>query len=157
MMTDQAQTAKPATIKKDVLPAMDVTDDPREARLIEYLSIYTDPRKAALKAGYSQSYAYNVTSTKLKSPRFISKLKAHYNGRTTALLPAILNVESKAVQYCMENPQELPKFRHTLKEIKQTAGVLAPDITANTPTVQINGVQNLMLQIQAEKEQGAEE
>ena len=156
-MTDQAQTAKPATIKKDVLPAMDVTGDPRESKFIEYLSIYTNPVTAAKKAGYSDTYSLNISCNKLKSQRFLNKLKAHYNGRAAALLPALQKVESKAVQYCMENPQELPKFRHTLKEIKQTAGVLAPDITTNTPTVQINGVQNLMLQIQAEKEQGAEE
>lgn len=153
-MTKATQNNIP--VKPQTLEVLDGREDPREAKFIKNLSIYTDPKKAALEAGYSLSYANVVVSTKLKNPKFISKLKEQYNGKATALLPAIMRAEQKAVSYVIDNPEDLPKFRHTLKEIKQTAGVLAADITAQSPTVNISGVQNLMLQIQQQKDSNAE-
>jgi len=123
---------------------------PREERFIECLSYFKDERVAALHAGYSETTAGNIRNWKLNDPKFIAKLRTRYNGSAAMLLPRILAVESKAVELVNDDPTLLPKFRHTLKELKQSAGVLQPDAEAGQPVIQITNIRSMVLQMQEE-------
>lgn len=122
-------------------------DEDRENKLIELLSMYKSPQEAARKAGYSEQYSRNITSNKFKSERFLNRLQQHYNGNSTLLLPLIHKAERKVVELVSDNPDDLAKHRHTIKEIKQSAGVLAPDTQPRQATINIKEVRNLMLQV----------
>jgi hypothetical protein len=117
----------------------------REDNFIELLGKSTSIRQAALEAGYSEAYSNTDVYKKFKSDRFLKRLKQHYNGYSHALLPKILNIESKVVDLLLEDPSQVPKFRHTLKEIKQSSGVLDQDNAPRAPTIRINNVKNLLL------------
>ena len=102
-------------------------------------------KEAGIKAGYSLSYCEGDIYKKFESERFLTKLRKQYNGNAHALLPKILRAESKVVDLILEDPTTLPKYRHTLKEIKQTAGLLQPDDAPKAPVIKIGNVKNLLL------------
>jgi len=122
----------------------------REDLFIECLTQYPTKWQAGVAAGYSESYSKGPLSTKFKNKRFMDKLRAHYNGNAAFLLPKILNAESAVVQLVTDDPMLLPKFRHTLKELKQSAGVLQPDAEAGQPAIQITNIRSMVLQMQEE-------
>jgi len=119
------------------LPAdtSDLVSTDRETLFIQYLSQCPTVRQAALKAGYSESYSVGHVHDKLSDVKFLEKVKDYYNGHATVLLPRIIGAEEKAVELVLGNPELLPKFRHTLKELKQSAGVLTPDVSVVNQTL----------------------
>jgi hypothetical protein len=147
---------EPTTLKKKQTHKL---KDEIEDKFIEYLFLYRDPREAALKAGYSKSTSDNVKYTKLKDPRFLSKVRKAYNGNVTLKLPDIFQSEANSIEksnemankifdYINENELSiekeieliekamgiLGKAAPTRREGKQSAGVLAND-TQTTPNI----------------------
>jgi len=81
----------------NVSPNPAVINDPnaeKEDLLIEYLSMYQNPKDAALAAGYAEATAGNIYSLKLKKPKFQDKLRAKYTQRALGLIPRIAKIES---------------------------------------------------------------
>jgi len=112
-----------------------VSTNDREQRFIENLATRKSIKQAAIDAGYSIGYASGDIYHKVKSPKFISKLRSHYNGVAASLLPSIINAEAKVIDIVAADPEQLPKFRHTLRELKQSAGVLSPDVSVVNQTL----------------------
>ena len=127
------------------------TSDDREEKLLIALSQYPTIYEAGQAAGYSDSYSRNLLNQKIKSESFQNRLREHYKGFTACLLPAIAKVESEVLKECIKDVNNVPKFGRTLKEIKQAAKILSPDIPQAPPTIHIDQVQVLMQQIQASK------
>ena len=138
---------KPLTNSLPVKPAPDDSQEQdKDLELINQLTQCNSWYQAALNVGYSPSYAKLIRYKKLRSNNFISKLKQYYNNSTTGLLPKILAAESKIVDLVLENPENISKFRHTLKEIKQSAGVLAYEERGQAPVINIGQIQALIRQ-----------
>ena len=135
----------PVVIKDDNLVNHEKLD--KDEELIQYVDKYGSWENAALMLGYSESYSKRIKSYRLQSEKFVSKLIKYYNGRAVSLLPKIMGVESQVVNMLLKDPSLLPKFRHSLKEIKQTAGVLAQEHEAKAPMINIKELRNLSLQI----------
>ena len=140
-----------------------------ENKFIELLFEYAGhtPTKAALEAGYSESYAKNIKWLKLRDPKFQAKIKEQYNGSATFLLPTIfksecdtINIANQAVKDIQEELSLtddldkrielsekalslLAKPSNTRKELKQAAGVLSDDKQYSQTTVNIGQIQQL--------------
>lgn len=124
-------------------------DAVKEARFIELLPEYNgNMRQAALAAGYSQRYVDTGFKLRIANSKFLSKLRLAYQGQITTLLPSIAKVESNVVQECLRDVNQVPKMAHTLKQIKQAAGVLGPDsVGVVQQTVNIKSIQALMVSV----------
>lgn len=120
-------------------------DEIREQEFIRNLAVCKSRAEAARLAGYSESYITGTLYKKFKSKQFQDKIKKYYNGNAHTLLPKILEAERKVVDLVNEDVEKLPKFRHTLKEIKQTTGLLESDDKPRVPTIKIGSVKNLLL------------
>jgi len=154
-------TKKPQTLK---------LQEQIEDIFIEYLDLYRDPTTAALKAGYSQTYAENIRYTKLQSPKFLSKLKSKYNGNSTWMLPLIHQIESKQINLALKQANRyeskaelsedieeqseltdkalsyLAKPARTNTEIKKQTGVLATEGQTTVNLVNIESIQAVIQQ-----------
>lgn len=146
-----------------------------EDTFIENLFIYRTPVIAARKAGYSESTAKNITSLKLRNPKFLAKIKDRYNGNATLILPNIFKSESRSVHLSntivselsetIENTDDLDtkveltnkalnilaKTASTRKELKQTAGVLATEGLTTVNLIKVEKIQALMQSMHADK------
>ena len=107
----------------------------KEELFIRCLSTAPTVKAAALEAGYSETTASGAIYTKMKDPKFIQKVSEYYNYNSVALLPKILGVEKQVIELVSSDPEKLPKFRHTIRELKQSAGVLQPDSQPTTQTI----------------------
>ena len=123
----------------------------REDLFISNLATCKSIKEAGIKSGYSESYSKTNLCDKFKSQRFIKKVRQHYNGYSAALLPKILHAESKVVDMVLNDPELLPKFRHTLKEIKQSTGILKPEEEQRQPMIKVDNIQNLLVQVHDER------
>lgn len=128
-----------------------VTTDPRELAFIQNLATCKTIKAAAIKAGYSQETASSAIYTKLYSKSFQSKLREYYQGFAHTFLPGIAKIEHNVLKACLEDVNKVPKHARTLKEIKQAAKILSPDIPTALPTIHVDQVQVLMQQIQESK------
>ena len=153
-MNDQSN---PATTTD--LEVIDVTPEPpqepeleREDKFIRNLAVCHTVREAALLAGYSETVAKTTIYSKLKSRAFQDKLREHYKGTAASYLPQIASLEGKALKHLDSNIEDLPKFAHTLKQIKQSAGVLSQDSVPGINLVKIDNIQVLMATMQEDKE-----
>lgn len=124
----------------------DIALSDMQTKLIDNLSIYRSWEAAAIAAGYSEKSANNIKQLVKRNPRFLDMLKSRYNSKAIVLLNEIGMIEEKVVQACLENIDNLPKFKSTIKELKQTAGVLAPD-HAPQQVIQVTNIRSLMAQI----------
>ena len=119
----------------------------REELFISNLATCKTIKDAGIKAGYSESYSSTNLCDKFKKPDFIKKIRTFYNGYSAALLPKILHAESKVVDIVLADPEKISKFRHTLKEIKQSTGILKPDDDVRKPMIQVANIKNLLLNV----------
>lgn len=141
-MTETALITKEETLPDTAEKELDQDD-----LLIEELIRHRKWPQAGIAAGYSETYSkHGLKYYKLKQPSFIKKLQERYNGFSNFLLFDIADIEKTIVEKCLENVDNVPKFRHTLKEIKQSAGVLKQDLEhGSQPVISIKNVRNLML------------
>jgi len=121
----------------------------REDQFIRNLATHSTQASAAIAAGYSTSYANSTICHKFRSKTFIDKLRTYYSGNAAMLLPKILSAEAQAVDLVNNDITQLPKYRHTLSELKRTSQVLAPEAVATQTTINVNDLRVLMTGAQA--------
>jgi hypothetical protein len=124
-----------------------ISPEDREQLLIQNLSMYPTIKEAAINAGYSESYAKSNVYRLIKKPEFQSRLKQYYRVHNTALLPRILEAETKLIEKIVEDPEKLSKHHTTIKQIKQASGILEPDDTPKQPMINIKSLQELSLKV----------
>jgi len=125
----------------------------REDLFVSNLGRYRTQREAALASGYSESYARTSISEKWKSEKFLAKVRKYYHRNAVFLLPKIFNIEAMVVDLVLNNPEILPKHRHTLKELKQTAGVLQHIEAAERETINYDELRQVLSALRSEAEQ----
>jgi hypothetical protein len=133
----------------EISTADDLPEKPDRVELF-IRNLFTEPSvmQAALKAGYPESSASSWIYTRLRKPKFQEKIREY--ARTHELInsvPTILRLEERALKYLADKPAELPKFASILKQKKQIAGLLQQDITVQSPTINIEQVANMMLNV----------
>jgi len=124
--------------------ALDIPDDNREDRFLNNLDLYLDPTKAAIEAGYSPSYAKVLIYQRKHSEKLQAKLRNRYKLNAALTLPALTHIEASIAKHLVEEPLEAPKYNHTLKQIKQAAGVLQSDDSHSQPMINVKNAQIFM-------------
>ena len=123
------------------------TPKDREQVFIENLATAKSVSEAGRIAGYSEAYIKGDFYKKFNSKRFIQRVRDHYNGFSYTLLPKIAQAESKVVDLILEDPEKLPKFERTLKQIKQATGILKPEEQPGQPMISVQNIQNILLNV----------
>ena len=132
----------------DNIPRVPTVIDNREDIFIQNLFICDSTLQAALKAGYSESYATGSLYAKIKHPKFQAKIREYaVTHELINSVPKIMHLESKALEYLQDKPDQLPKFASILKQKKQIAGLLSQDAAPAQAMISIGQVSNLMLQV----------
>lgn len=105
-------------------------------------------KEAALKAGFAESTAANIKSKIRNSPNWAVAVKQAYLNNNIVQLPQINNIEQDLIDIIAQNPEEYPKYKDVIKQIKQQAGVLQTDQDYNKPsqTLTLN-VRDILVQI----------
>ena len=119
-----------------------------ESAFISNLFLYNSTTEAAIKAGYSESYATSAIRVRLKDPKFLNRIREYaQQHELVESVPQIMRLEQSALNYLRDKPQELPKFTGLLKQKKQIAGLLSQDVAPQQATISIGQVSNLMLNV----------
>ena len=126
-------------------------DMPKREKLLRLLPFYNSIPEAARAAGYSEYSATSNVYSLVKSHKFQSKLREYYNAQTLCMLPKIVHIENNVVDECLRDVSSVPKFKDTLKQIKQSAGVISPDQGPGSTVINVSGVREFMLQLTAER------
>ncbi len=127
------------------LPQITFPDDmPPEERLLQALPLGENVAEAGRISGYTDTHSHQRMYAVVNSERFQKRIRERYNGNSHLLLSKVGNIEEQVVNRVMQNLDDLPKFRHTLKEIKQATGILQPDTGPAQPTIQVNNIRQLM-------------
>ena len=107
----------------------------KQQALVDFLPECRTLKQAALKAGYSEQTAGNIKSKIRLSPKWAVAVKQAYLNNNITQLHTIMNIEEDILQLCANNVEEVPKFKDTIKQIKQQAGVLQADADYNKPSL----------------------
>lgn len=140
------------------------SQDSRMDRFILFWLFGLSPNKAGLKAGYSPSYSASGLLKKLKYSKtvreriekFAAQAPLRYRQVCQMRLATIANIEGKGLKLMEDDPKlaiEKPQF---LKQLKQSAGVLADDSRPGTTLVSI-GTLNLLQERQRRQLLGIED
>lgn len=140
--------------KTESLPAEKEKRLDREDLLIRYFCESGDKKKAAIEAGYSESFSKAGVYLKFQDRRFLEKLYAYNRAMYAMLLPDLHKARANvAVKLASEeNWEKVAKNEKVLQGIEVLAGSRSHDDFTPQPTVQIGSVQNLMLQIHQKPE-----
>ena len=118
-----------------------------EGKLIRNLSLCKTLKEAALRAGYSASFADTAVYRKAKSLKFQQKVREFYLASDYLLLPKLARIDNQVMDHLDGKPDQVPKFTGFLRQKKETTKVLTPEQEDVAPTINIASVQNLMLQL----------
>jgi len=135
--------------------------DPRWQKFLCFWIFGLSAKSAALKAGYSRSYAESGVQKRLKDPKVRAQLEAilsnapqRYRAICRLRLVDIAQVEGALLEQLKDDPEKLlkhPAAVTAVKQIKQSSGVLGHD-QQPPMVVNIGAMQNLMAQIIESKE-----
>ncbi|NNG10256.1 MAG: hypothetical protein HKM92_08785 [Arenibacter sp.] len=123
----------------------------REDKFIRYLCVCDTIKEASRRAGYSKYMAASGCYQIVKKPEFQKKLKEYYLAHNSTLLPKIIKAESKLVDIVLADPEKLSKHNKTIRELKQSTGVLQADEAPKQQVININGIRELMIQVNNQK------
>jgi phage terminase small subunit len=143
------------TDKETTLPTLP-DDMPKREKLLRLLPFYNSIPEAARAAGYSEYSATSNVYTLVKSPKFQNKLREYYNAQTLCMLPKLVKIENDVIDKCLKDVDSVPKFKDTLKQIKQSSGVLAPEQGPGSTVINVSGVRQFMLQLTHERKKALE-
>ena len=126
----------------------------KEDKLIRFLSECDTVKDAALKAGYSDSFANSLVYHKLKQPKFQKKLREYYVTQCHMAVPKIARLHGKVLDWLDkdDNFKKLPKYDKTHRFILQSAGVIGGDEQPGQPQINIKSIRQLSIQLQSKKE-----
>jgi phage terminase small subunit len=121
----------------------------KQQRFIDNLHNYRSLKLAAKAAGYSKKTSHNITQHIKSCPGLMSALRTFYQDNATLLLHDMTLIDKNVMEFCKDknNVEKVPKFTHSLKQIKQVAGVLAEDTTPRQPTVNIANIEKVQVAI----------
>ena len=125
----------------------------REQKFIRNLFICSSIQEAGLKAGYSENTSKSTLYVKIRSPRFQQKVRDFVIANDLMTLPRIAKIEDKVLQHLEKHPLDLPKYKDTVRQKKQVAGLLNTDSQPSQPMANIKNIQQLMIQINNQKSQ----
>ena len=130
----------------------------KEDRLIRLLSECDTVKDAALKAGYSESFANSLVYHKLKQPKFQKKLREYYVTQCHMAVPKIAKLHSKVLDYLNkdDNFKDLPKYDKTHRFILQSTGIIAGDDQPRQPVINIKNIGELSIKLQEKKQEALE-
>ncbi|MDY6839783.1 MAG: hypothetical protein SWH78_17635 [Thermodesulfobacteriota bacterium] len=125
--------------------------DTRHTKFALYYLLGLSPYQAALRAGYSPSYAKSNMYKRLAEggclrqeiERVLSKIPERYRQICQARLIAVTDIEGKILERCREDPDKAMKHPQVLKQIKQTAGVLSDEV-GGTLNINFTAIQGMM-------------
>lgn len=111
--------------------------DSREDRFIELVFQGMDINRAALMAGYSETYSAGFVHSKFKSPAFQDKMRDYAYSHNAKSVPKVLHLYSKTVdllndQVASGNLDQLAKLKHIPRDILTIAKILVPEQHAGT-------------------------
>ena len=151
----------PATKEQNPPETVDNREDLFIANLFEGM-----PKKEAAKAaGYNKSTCDSSIYTKFHSKRFKEKLIEYAISKNIFQLPDVLNIESATLKTLKDIAEQIDdptlsddernkirerflsnvaKSKHTLKEIKQSTGLLEQDRAPGSLTINIDKLQNAL-------------
>lgn len=127
-----------------------VKKDTREEQLVRNLFLGLDPKQAALKAGYSESFSDSSVYTKFKSKRFQDLIRDYAIANNVTEIPKVCNLYRIAVNQMHKEAQSgdlsnLAKLRHIPRQILEIGRVLAPEAhTGNVTLVNIESLQAII-------------
>lgn len=129
------------------------TAESKEDRFIRLLPLCDSISDAALKAGYSKSFATSGIYLKLKKPCMQKKLRDFYIENAHLSIPKLSKIQNKILDYLDtgDNFKELPKFHHTQRQLLQVAGLLGQDEAPRQPVINIKDIRQLSIQVQQKK------
>jgi hypothetical protein len=146
----KALSKKQAVTEASGEKCTEITDpnDQREEKFISLLLMGHSVHSAALKAGFSKSYAkagiYQRLRTSENLQRKImganTRWAQNYRKFCMASLPEIQEIESGALEEYRKDPSLAIDKPTLLKQLKQTANVLAPD-SPQAPKINIQKLQ----------------
>ncbi len=158
----ETEIVKPELITTDRTQPELITNNPidhiaapdKQELLIRNICLGLSTKQAALDAGYSESTAESSIYQMIKKPNFQTRLREYILAHNIIDIPRVINLESRAIEAIEEmfNDDEpdkaidkLSKLSATFKRKLQDAGLSEQDETRKT--INISGVQNLMLQV----------
>ena len=155
---ETAPVTEVAPIKKGIVP---VTDEEREEKFISLLLMGHSVHSAALKAGFSKSYAKAGIYQRLRTSENLQKKIMGANTRWAqnyrkfcmASLPEIQEIESGALEEYRKNPALAIDKPSLLKQLKQTADVLQADMP-QAPKINIQNLQISQLMVAQNLQRG---
>jgi hypothetical protein len=128
--------------------------------MIEHLTAGDSIVTAAIKAGYSPKYAtHKIKSLLAKDNHFKRQLIEVMGVNELLKINKVIKLEDAVIDYVNDRIEKsdsadmekvvglLPKLAHTIKQKKQIAGLLKPDIETVVPQFQVVNIQNYMAQI----------
>ena len=121
----------------------------KQKLFIDNLQHYRSLKKAARAAGYSSKTAHNITQHIKACPNLMKALRTFYQDNSVLLLHDMSLIDKSIIDHCKQpkNVLNVPKFTHSLKQIKQAAGVLADDITPKQPTISITHIEKVQVAV----------
>ena len=134
------------TPDQDLLAELPKTET-REQKFIRNLFICSSIQEAGLKAGYSANTSKSTLYVKIRSPRFQQKVRDFAIANDIMCLPRIARIEDQVLRHLEKHPLDLPKYKDTVRQKKQVAGLLNPDAQPSQPMADIRNIQQLMIQI----------
>jgi len=95
----------------------------RELEFIRNLSEFPTVREAGRAAGYSENYCNTNLYNKLKSDKFLGRIREYYKSEKHIQLPVINKIEQKALAAYLDSPELAIKNPGLLKDLKTAAGI----------------------------------
>ena len=83
-------------------------------------------RQAAITAGYTQTHASSNIYRDIKTKPFQDRIQEYATTNDILALPRICKIEDHVLKYLEKVPLDISKFKDTIKQKKQVAGILKP-------------------------------
>jgi len=120
----------------------------RREKFIEKLGRLRRWKEAALEAGYSKSYAETIEYRMKRNSKFMDELIRRYGANASvARLPRLQSIRDQVYDLVEKNPEKEKDYKHVFKTDLQMAGVLNDNQPEQQTTINIQGIQQLMVHL----------
>ena len=136
-------------IKPNTKPVEDTEQLSREDMFVRNLFVCKSIKEAGLQAGYTESYCEGTLRYRLKNPKVQEKIKKAFLASQCMNLPKIAKIYQNGLDHLCkaENIKDYPKLAGIDKRILQITGLLGQDSPHQAPTISIEKVGQMMLNV----------